>query len=273
MVRFYSERPGQVEGAVDRTLDTIAPASAQPSTLCPRAAEAAQGELDAVNRSINTVTRPAYQAAEAHVIDPADFAPIAADPAFQASLRRLRNDEVLGPTYARQPDNSVAVIDAVTKDMRARGVALGNAANPDFQPQAAGVYGTGRPKPGTSHAARHGAGCRRMTTRWGCRSRPGVRTCSRSSSGPLGRVAAATDTQGVTNPVLPAKPLTGGEGELVDAIMRIERQEPGLGASLVRQRRRISTTRAPAASSAAKISTAARVLPKTSPARRRPRRT
>jgi hypothetical protein len=47
-----------------------------------------------------------------------------------SSLRQLRGDEVLGPVFAHQPDNSVAVIDAVTKDMRDRGVALGNAANP-----------------------------------------------------------------------------------------------------------------------------------------------
>jgi hypothetical protein len=66
--------------------------------------------------NINTATRPAYQAAEAHALAPADFDPIAHDPAFQASLRRLRDDEVLGPIYHGQPDNSVAVIEAVTKD-------------------------------------------------------------------------------------------------------------------------------------------------------------
>ncbi|MDA9406506.1 hypothetical protein [Bradyrhizobium sp. CCBAU 45384] len=54
--------------------------------------------------------------------------------------------------------------------------------------------------------------------------------------GPLGRLAATTDTRAAANAVLPAKPLSGGEGEIVDAITRIERQDPGLGGALVRQR-------------------------------------
>lgn len=234
--RFYSERPGQVDAATGRTLDTIAPQSAAPSTLGPQAAEAATNELDQVRRNINTATRPAYQAAENHVLAPADFDPIAQSPAFQASLHRLRNDEVLGPEYAHQPDNSVAVIDAVTKDMRDRGVALGNATNPGFSSQTAGRYTEG------SHQARDIA---RDPAQGGIQAYDDALTAQEQArrqnlnpleQGPLGRVAAATDTRGAANAVLPPKPLTGGANELVDAITRLERQQPGIGASLVRQR-------------------------------------
>jgi hypothetical protein len=234
--RFYSERPGQVADATGRTLDTIAPASPQPSTIGPQAAEAATGAIDEVRHNINAATRPAYQAAENHVLAPADFDPIARDPAFQASLQRLRNDEVLGPTYAHQPDNSVAVVDAVTKDMRDRGVALGNAANPGFSSQTAGLYTQG------SAEARDIA---RDPARGGVQAYDDALTAQEQArrqnlepleQGPLGRVAAAADTKGAANAVLPPKPLAGGEHELVDAVQRIEQQAPGTGAALVRQR-------------------------------------
>lgn len=234
--RFYSERPGQVKAATDRTLDTIAPPSAQPSTLGPRAAETATAEIDNVRRDINTATRPAYQAAENHVLAPADFDPIARDPAFQASLRRLRDDEVLAPLYAHQPDNSVAVVDAVTKDMRDRGIALSNASNPGFSSQTAARYTQG------SAEARDIA---RDPARGGVQAYDDALTAQEQArrqnlnpleQGPLGAVAAAPDTRTAANAVLPPKPLTGGEGELVDAITRIEAREPGVGAGLVRQR-------------------------------------
>jgi hypothetical protein len=236
MARFYSERPRQVDVATNRTLDTIAPASAQPSTLGPRAAEAATEELDTVRRNINAATRPAYQAAENYIMAPADFDPIARDPAFQASLRRLRNDEVLASVYANQPDNSIAVVDAVTKDMRDRGIALGNAANPGFSSQTAGMYGTG---------AAEARDIARDPARGGVQAYDDALTMQDQArrqnlqplkQGPVGQIAGATDTRTAANAVLPPKPLTGGEAELVDAVMRLERQEPGLGASLVRQR-------------------------------------
>ncbi|RWA81510.1 MAG: hypothetical protein EOQ31_31705 [Mesorhizobium sp.] len=42
---FYAQRPGQVDTAVGNVLDQIAPQSAQPSTLGPRAAEAAKSAI------------------------------------------------------------------------------------------------------------------------------------------------------------------------------------------------------------------------------------
>lgn len=234
--RFYSERPGQVDAAMGRTLDTIAPQSAAPSTIGPQAAEAATASLDGVRRDINTATRPAYRAAENHVMAPADFDPIAADPAFQASLRRLRADEVLGPKYAGHPDNSVGVIDAVTKDMNARGVALNNSANGGFSPQTAAAYTVG------GHEARDIArdpargGIQAYDDALAMQEQARRQNLNPLEQGPLGAVAAAKDTRAAANAILPPKPLTGGADELVNAITRIEQQAPGVGASLVRQR-------------------------------------
>jgi hypothetical protein len=44
--------------------------------------------------------------------------------------------------------------------------------------------------------------------------------------GPLGRLAAATDTHAAGDVILPAHPLTGGERELFDTIMRTEARDP-----------------------------------------------
>ncbi|MGB3045007.1 MAG: hypothetical protein WBB98_17680 [Xanthobacteraceae bacterium] len=235
MARFYSERPGQVDAMTGRALDTIAPPSAAPSTLGPQAAEAATNELDRVRQGINTATRPAYQAAETRVLAPADFDPIARDPAFQASLRRLRNDEVLGPVYANQPSNSIAVIDAVTKDMRDRGVALGNAAHPGFSSQTAGLYGSGAAEARDIARTPARGGVQAYDDALVAQEQARRQNLEPLEQGPLGAVASATTTRAASNAVLPQKPLTGGENELVDAIMRLETQAPGLPASLVRQ--------------------------------------
>lgn len=247
---FYAQRPDQIDAATRRVLDAIAPQAANPSTLGPRAAQAAEGAIDDVRRGINTATRPAYRAAEAHLLDPEAFDPISRDPAFQASLRRLRGDEVLGPTYRDMPDNSIAVVDAVTKDMRDRGIALGNATNPGFSSQTSGLYGSG---------AAEARDIARTPARGGSQAYDDALTMQAQArrdnldpleQGPLGRIAAGTTTPAAYGEILPSKPLAGGSREIVDAVTRLRAQDPDLPPALVRQslgdqfdqaRRRIST--------------------------------
>lgn len=128
------------------------------------------------------------------------------------------------------------MIDAVTKDMRDRGVALSNSANPGFSSQTAGLYGSG---------AAEARDIARTPARGGVHAYDDALTAQEQArrqnlqpleQGPLGHVAAASDTRTAANAILPPKPLTGGDSELVNAIMRIEGQAPGVGASLVRQR-------------------------------------
>jgi hypothetical protein len=234
--RFYSERPGQVDAAVNRTLDTIAPQSPQPDTLGPRAAEVAGNALDTVRQNINTATRPAYQAAENHMLEPADFDPIARSPAFQVSLQRLRDHPVLGPEFAHLPDNSVGVIDAVTKDMNAQGTALNNSANAGFNPLASSRYTVG------GHEARDIA---RDPARGGIQEYDDALTAQEQArrqnlepleQGPLGRLAAAKDTPTAGEAVLPSDPRVAGHDAIAAAIQHTEGRTPGIMAPLVRQR-------------------------------------
>ncbi|KQT84695.1 hypothetical protein ASG51_00960 [Methylobacterium sp. Leaf465] len=237
---MMAARPDQMRAAVGNALDTVAPQSALPSTLGPRAAETATTAIDDVRQGINAATRPAYAAAGRHVLDPADFDPIARDPAFQASLRRLRNDEVLGPTYRDQPDNAVGVIDAVTKDMRDRGVALGNAANPGFSSQTAGLYGNGAAEARAIARDPARGGVQAYDDALTAQAQARQQNLAPLEQGPLGRVAEATSTDAAGRAVLPGAGSphlnVGGQGELADAVTRLAARDPDLTAQLIRQR-------------------------------------
>ncbi|MEZ0251711.1 MAG: hypothetical protein ACAH20_12285 [Methylobacteriaceae bacterium] len=234
--QIYADRPRQMRSAAEEALDAIAAQSAMPSTLGPRAAQAAEAAIDDLRQSINRSTRGDYAAAGAHVLDPADFEPIARNPAFHETLRQLRADPVLGPTYRDLPDNSVAVIDAVTKGMRDRGVSLGNRANPGFSSEAAGLYAEG---------AAEARAIARDPARGGSQAYDDALTAQAQArrqnlepleQGPLGQLARAGDTTAATQAIMPARPHVGGDTELADAVTRLRARDPDLANELVRQR-------------------------------------
>ncbi|ARO55662.1 hypothetical protein B2G69_17035 [Methylorubrum zatmanii] len=232
----YAQRPAQMRNAVDEALAALGPQSSAPSTIGPRAAQAAEAAIDDLRQSINRSTRADYAAAGTHRLDPADFEPLARDPAFRETLRQLRADPVLGPTYRDMADSSIAVIDAVTKGMRDRGVALGNRANPGFSSETAGLYTGG---------AAEARAIARDPARGGSQAYDDALTAQAQArrqnlepleQGPLGQLAQAGDTAAATQAVLPARPLVGGEAELADAVTRLRAREPDLTNELIRQR-------------------------------------
>ncbi|TPI64273.1 hypothetical protein FJ420_17085 [Mesorhizobium sp. B3-1-3] len=229
--QFFAQRPAQIDTAVGNVLDQIAPQHPQPSTLGPRAAEAAGSVVDNVRQGINAQTRPLYQAAQHQQIPQAEFAPIAADPRFVAGLARLRGNAELAPDYAGMADNSVGVIDAVTKDMAARGEALRNTANPLYGPELAARSTAGA------------AGARNIATNQSPEYAQALAEQERLrravlnplDQGPVGRVAAAKDTAGAGSAILPQNPLTGSSGEAADASRRLMTEDPATTTALVRQ--------------------------------------
>ncbi|CAO4149208.1 hypothetical protein LPLAFNJD_LOCUS2887 [Methylorubrum aminovorans] len=234
--RAYADRPAQMRNAVDEALAALGPQSTAPSTLGPRASQTAAAVIDDTRQGINRATRADYAAAGTHVLDPADFEPLARDPAFRETLRQLRADPVLGPTYRDLPDSSIAVIDAVTKGMRDRGVALGNRANPGFSSETAGLYTGG---------AAEARAIARDPARGGSQAYDDALTAQAQArrqnlepleQGPLGQLAQAGDTVAATQAVLPARPLVGGEAELADAVTRLRARDPDLANDLIRQR-------------------------------------
>lgn len=117
MNRFMAQRPGGNQAAVGQTLDQIAAREIAPTEVGPRIQQSAQGYIDDVRQDINLETEPLYHVSQFDRIPRGEFARISQNPAFQAALQRVRGDELLGPPLASMPDDSVAVFNAVKKEM------------------------------------------------------------------------------------------------------------------------------------------------------------
>ncbi|MEJ0094559.1 MAG: hypothetical protein WDN46_14325 [Methylocella sp.] len=230
-----AQRPAQVAGAVNDALDRIAPASAQPSVLGMQGQEAANSAIEGVNRNINQASRPFYQAAEAQTIDPHDFTPIANNPAFQVSLNRLRANPVLGPQYAHLPDNAIGVVDAVTKDMRARGQALSNVANPGFQPQEAATYGGGASDARDIARDPNRGGDPNYDAALLLQQRGRQQFLDPLQAGPLGTMSGTPAVRAQTSALFPSAPLEGSAAETTQAIGHLNQQNPAIAPALARQ--------------------------------------
>lgn len=228
---FFAARPGQVDRAVTNVFDQIAPRNARPHSLGPQAAEAAANVIDRTRQGINAQTRPLYDAAQRQIIPQAQFAPIASDPRFAAGLARLRGNPELAPDYAHLPDNSIGVIDAVTKDLAARGEALSNAANPLYGPELASR------STASAAEARNLATSQSPEYAQALAEQEALRrtVLNPLERGPVGRVAAAQDTTTAGNALLPQNPLAGSASEAGDAARRLVAEDPGITAALVRQ--------------------------------------
>lgn len=230
-----AKRPEQTRAAMAGLLDKISAPTASPSALGVRGQEAAQSAIDDVNLAINNATRPYYASAGQHLIPQSQFQMISKDPAFKASLGRLRGNEVLGPQYANMPDNSIAVVDAVTKDMRARGTALGNAMNPGFQPQESASYNIG---------ARSARDIARDPTLGG-NINYGIALEAQKlarrnyldpvQAGPLGKMAASAETGVQSRALFPNIPLEGAADETARSIAMLNARDPRIAGELTRQ--------------------------------------
>jgi hypothetical protein len=227
---FFAARPGQVTTAVGDALDTIGPQSADPYALGPRAAEAAGNVVQGVRQDINKQTRPLYDAAELDFVPDAKFAELKANPSFQASLDRIRSNPEFAK-YGNMPENSVGVVDAVTKDMFARGEALANKANPLYGPELGAQNTAG------AADARNAASSTSPNYAQALAEQEALRRTILDpvQSGPVGRVAAANDIEGATEAILPKTPQTGSAARHGDATARLIAEDPETTKGLVRQ--------------------------------------
>lgn len=238
---FFAQRPEQIKGAVGNVLDEIAPQHLQPSTLGPSAAEAAGNVIDSARKDINDQTRPLYQAAEGQTVPAGEFAK---DPRYVAGVERLRGNTELAPDYMTSPvgpvgpvtpgplpANSLKVVDAVTKDLNARGEVLANKDNPLYGPELAGK------SKAAAADARDAATTSSPEYAQALAEQEALRrtVLNPLEQGPVGRVAAAKDTTGAGNALLPHDPLTGSAGEAADATKRLVAEDPETTKALIRQ--------------------------------------
>lgn len=133
---FFSARPSQIDSAITQSIDNIAPPSQAANMIAPKIKDAAEKTISDRVSQINAGTRPLYEAAEPQLTGIDTSAP-----AFQVTLKQLRDNPVLAPEFSGYADDSVKVVDAVTKLMTAKAKSLDTPANPSgMDPLASAIF-------------------------------------------------------------------------------------------------------------------------------------
>lgn len=221
---FMADRPNQFEEANNLVLDSLGiPRSDRPTALGARVQTSAQEVIDRARQALNAQTQPLYEAAGNELLAPQDYATLMNDPSYAAALQRLRDHPELGPRYHNYADNSVAVVDAVTKDLFARGEANANIANPEYGPYLGSV------RTGTADTARTTARDTSVLYDEALRQQEAGREgpLTDLTAGPVGKVAnSGGDTRTVANEIWPTNPLPGVAPEIAHAVNQLTAAAP-----------------------------------------------
>ncbi|PSC06736.1 hypothetical protein SLNSH_02770 [Alsobacter soli] len=266
---FFAQRPGQVDAAVGSFLDRIAPQSPTPSVLGPRASDAATRALRDVEEARTAAVNPLYTAANADRVAPdvvnglignidrqlaADSTGILSGPLGELRSRLIETPArpgapatrtpVMGPngqviryeaTPAVDPTPHVPItdienLDRTRKYFRDRLALPQVGADAITREQAGAISSILEPLDTAMEqaSAKFAAGKQRYAdiTR---------NTVQPIAEGPVGRVAAASDTPSAGAALLPQNPMTGSGPETADAVARLIGHDPETTRGLVRQ--------------------------------------
>jgi hypothetical protein len=234
-------RAAQVEHATRNELgQTFGPASQNPSMLGPQAQQAAEGTLNQMRAAINRATRPSYDAAGQTLVPVQVHAAMIADPLFEDALNAVRNDPARNAMVRGHSDRSVAVYDAVKKELQERSQ---NASNP-VQPghSQAVASSTGQMADTVRNVAiasdRQVAGGPGAVSNYeqalADQARLRQQYLEPLQRGPLGKLAETPDTKRAINALFPSNPLPASEGEIRDAVGAVARARPAVAQQLVR---------------------------------------
>ncbi|MBZ9889460.1 hypothetical protein LB559_16155 [Mesorhizobium sp. BR1-1-3] len=266
---FFAARPAQVDSAVGGVLDQIAPQSANPSVLGPRAAEAGTKAVREVEQARTAAVDPVYAAANTDQV-PADqvqalLAQIdsaaAADKTgvLSGPLKELRGRLIATPAKAGVPSVRTPVtgpdgqvtrytqtpavdpvpevpitdienLDRTRKYFRDRMNLPQIGQDAITKEQNAAITNILTQLDSSMEGASQNFAAGKQ--RYADISKNVVQPIA---EGPVGRVAAAQDTATAGNAILPQNPLAGSAGEAADATARLAAQDPETAAALVRQ--------------------------------------
>ena len=229
---FFAETPDQFAREMANSLDRIAVQAPNPEVLAPRINRAAEQVIQNTQDEINNRTRPLYRAAEPELIPAHDYAVIAADPRYAASLARLRNTPELADQFQGFPDNSVRMLDAVSKDLIAQGEMRADTANALYGPYLGGL------QTGTGVGARNVARQHSVNYDQALEQQQQLRRDLGDPVGPgttVGKLATAGESKAVGEAILPQKPDVGTGDAAEEAIAAISREAPVEGPQAVRQ--------------------------------------
>jgi hypothetical protein len=230
MGQFMAQRPGGNAAAMQSQLDDIAQAPTAPFEVGPKVQGAAQGTINDVRQVINAATEPAYTRAAVDLIPDDEFQAIAQSPAFQKYLQQVRGDVLLGPPLKDLPDNSVAVVNAVKKEMGETAENFSNFTSPTKSPERAmRLEQTQRPM---VEAARESSPAYDMALN--------ILSATRKSQlepmerGAIGQLAKTDDWQTQARIILSDTP--GSEKEVASAVKNIVARNPEAMPELLRMK-------------------------------------
>lgn len=230
MREFMVERPAQVQSAGAQAMGNIAPQTATPSVIGNQVQRAAETAINDARNTINSVTRPYYQAAEGVKIPDTDFQRLMGDASFADALKAIRSDPEIAASIAHLPDNSVGVIDTVQKLLGHRGEAAKASDNALERYKSSMRFSTQADAKGVGRAASPDYATALDVQRQGRE-----RFLEPLEAGPLGKMQATQDVSKQGSALLPSSPLGGSEREVRTAVGRIVAQNPEAARQLVRQ--------------------------------------
>ncbi|WP_334176942.1 hypothetical protein [Pseudoxanthobacter sp.] len=228
---FMAARPAQVEASGRAAIDALAPRTMDPVQTGTRAQAAAEGAIQDLRGDINAGTRAAYRAAEADPIPAVDFDRIAANPGYQETLRQIRSHPVLGPAFQHLPDNSVGMIDAVTKEMKTKGAAAANSANAGHSGLLSSLYSEGA-QDARSSASRTSAPYAQALAEQAARRQGELAPLE---AGPVGQIAGTADVTAQRGALFPRNPEAGSSPVVGSAVKQLAARDPDAALGLVRQ--------------------------------------
>jgi hypothetical protein len=236
---FFAGRAAQTDAAAGRAFDQVTPAAPNPHAIGPAVGAAAERTVDDVEGLINRTTRPLYRAAEQQRIPAHLFQQVRSDPVFQEGLRRVRNDEWIGPTLRGLPDDSVAVIDAIKKQLDETGRNLSSPTSGTAQNNyAASIVGGGKNRMVAAADAATGSTPTQVGTYELARStqqRLREERLQPILDGPIGKIAAKdTTTQKAIDVLFPQNPLPNSAQAIETAVRAVSQRNAYAARNLVR---------------------------------------
>lgn len=243
MADFYAQRPQQLEAAGRGAIDTLGPATANPSMIGSQAGAAATQVLDRVRMSINAATRPSYDAARQSLVPQSVHAAMNNDPLFVQALEAVRNDPARNSFVRGLSDRSTIVYDAVKKELEERARNAANPASPFASQQVSAATGSlgGDVRNIAVAADRNaiglapGQGVGNLEHALAEQARLRQQYLEPLQRGPLGRIADKDiTTQKAMDALFPKNPLPNSEQEIGTTVQALVNRNPVVAGQLVR---------------------------------------
>jgi hypothetical protein len=224
-------------GEIDRTLGQ---GTANPSMIGPEASKAAESTLNDVRAAINRATKPSYDAAGQTLVPPSVHAIMRDDPLFVDALDAVRNNPAKNAFVRGHSDRSVAVYDAVKKELAERAENASNPVQPGHSQAVASVTGNAADtvKQVAIAADKAAAGGPNATSAYeqALKLQADLRRkyLEPLQRGPLGKMANQAETNSAIEALFPSNPVPGSSHEVSTAVKALDKRNPWAARQLVR---------------------------------------